>query len=93
MPARARELIDTSKALVPSVTANWELWFPNGRPGDQRTVPEMWVSACVGVGFGKTSHSPICLTNYLSFSFLSRRCIRRQRRSYHTNQANERHIY
>jgi hypothetical protein len=31
------------------------------RAGDQWTVLEMWLSACVGGGFGETSYSPICL--------------------------------
>jgi hypothetical protein len=34
-------------------------------PGDQSTVPEMWLSACVGIGFRETLFSPICLAGFL----------------------------
>ncbi len=49
----------TSNAPVPSVTAIWESWSPNGRStpgaGDQWPVPEMWISPCVGCGSRETS--------------------------------------
>ena len=40
-----------SNAPVPSMTAIWESWCPNGRAsGDQWMVPEVWLSGCVGGG-------------------------------------------
>jgi len=48
----------TSDAPVPSVTAIWESWSPNA--GDQWTVPEMWLSAGVGIDsaedYGEATH-------------------------------------
>ena len=39
--------------------AIWESWFPNegqdARAGDQWTVPEMWLSACVDAAGGSNA--------------------------------------
>jgi hypothetical protein len=55
-------------APVPGVTVMWQIWSPSERPrysvGDQWTVPELWLSACVGGGSRGTSYSPICLTGF-----------------------------
>jgi hypothetical protein len=36
----------------------------DARAGDQWTVLEMWLSACVGCGFKKTPSLPICLAGF-----------------------------
>jgi hypothetical protein len=39
----------------------WESWFPKGQDasaGDQWTVPEMWLSTCVGGGSRKDDTPP-----------------------------------
>src|SRR5262245_41731737 len=56
--------------LSRSVTSIWESWFLNEGHDDQWTVPEMWLSACVGVGSRKTLNSPNLLSLSLIFSLV-----------------------